>query len=129
MVKKIDWLETIGISVTIFLLVILCYYHISWKQYLNIPQETWHIIGAIAGNLLYMTMALIIWAISYSSLLNRFFFLINIYFLAKIIYHVTCYAKLNLWPKQTWENIWSVISILCIFYLFLTLISWYRKYK
>jgi len=127
MAKKIDWIETIGIIGSVILLVALSFYHVSWKQYLGIDQVTWNVIGAISGNLLYIVMALIIWAIGYSPVLSKFFLYINGYFLIKIFYHITCYLGIYVWSPQVWENTWSIIVIFYILFLLYMGFEWTKK--
>lgn len=127
--KRLDWIETIGIGVSVLSLVTMCFFHISWKRYLGIDETTWDIIGSISENVLFITMCLLIWASRYSPIVSKFFIWLCPYFLIKLTYHITCALNIRLWSKEVWENVWSVIAAVYIGYLFIICYQWVKKRK
>ena len=129
MVKKFDWVEIIGISVSVITFVAMCFFHISWKEYLGIKEVIWDIIGSIATNVLFITMALIIWVSCYSPIMSKFFLFSCGYFLIKLVYHITCALDIRIWSKVIWENVWSVLAGVYLVFLVYMGFNWVKKRK
>lgn len=129
MVKRLDWIEFGGIGVSVLALVTMCFFHISWKEYLGINETTWDILGSISENVLFITMCLVIWASRYSPIVSKFFIRLCPYFLIKLTYHITCALQIRLWSKEMWENIWSGFAVIYVIYLFYLGYKWTNKHK
>jgi hypothetical protein len=113
-VKRINWFEFGFISICMLFIVAISLYHISYDGYLKLPESTWNTIWAIAENGFSLTLCALIVILTAGILRLTFKWVFIPYFILKLIYHISCYAKVYLLSETTWEYIWSIVLVLII---------------
>jgi len=114
MVKKVDWIELVFVVICLIFAIAISFYHMSYDGYLGINNDQWDTIWAISENALSLSMCVLIFLIAYGVLRVLFKWVFMPYFILKLIYHVSCYAKIYLCSENRWENIWSFVCVILI---------------
>lgn len=114
MVKRIDFIELISVALCLIFVLLLSLFHISSEGYLGLTEDQWEVIWAISENSLSLISCILITIYTYGAIKKLFAFLFIPYFIVKLIYHISCFAKIYLFSKEVWQTIWSLICVLII---------------
>ncbi len=120
---KRDLIEIVPVALCLLFAVVISLYHVSFDGYLELSEQTWGTVWAIAENGFSLLLCGIV-IINTSGLVSKLFQWVFIpYFVLKLIYHISCYSGIYLFSVDTWEVVWSsVLVILFIVSLIYTLI-------
>jgi hypothetical protein len=118
MAKKFDLIETLTVSSCLLFTIAISLYHLSHEGYLGLSEKQWGVVWSISEEGLTLTLCTVIFLFA-TGFIKWFFGGLLVYLGIKIIYHVSCFSGIYLFPKFTWENVWSIILVvLLIFGLF-----------
>jgi len=115
--KKKYWITFGAISIVTSFIILLCLYNFSDdKGYLGISQDSWNTIWGISQSGLSLSLCGIVILMSYGLILLRimrpFIYCLIPYFIAVLVYVVSCYSGSYLLAPEQWENLWSWICVI-----------------